>query len=32
MTTDAQQGYRDTVAASLKDPGTFWGEAAGLID
>ncbi|WP_010147659.1 acetate--CoA ligase [Serinicoccus profundi] len=27
-----QQAYRETVAESLTDPWTFWGEAAGLID
>ncbi len=32
MSTDAQQSYRDTVAASVADPAGFWGEAAGLVD
>lgn len=32
MSTDAQQSYRETVAQSLADPSTFWGEAAGLVD
>lgn len=32
MSNDAQQGYRDTVAASLTDPEGFWGEAARLVD
>jgi propionyl-CoA synthetase len=32
MSNDAQQSYRDTVAASLADPTAFWGEAAGLVD
>ncbi|GAA1168747.1 propionyl-CoA synthetase [Ornithinimicrobium humiphilum] len=32
MSTDAQQSYRDTVAASLADPASFWGEAARLVD
>jgi propionyl-CoA synthetase len=32
MSNDAQQSYRDTVAASLADPAGFWGEAARLVD
>ncbi|MFK5583683.1 propionyl-CoA synthetase [Serinicoccus sp. LYQ131] len=28
----ARTSYRETVEASLRDPGAFWGEAAGLID
>ncbi len=32
MSNDAQQSYRDTVAASLTDPEGFWGEAARLVD
>jgi propionyl-CoA synthetase len=32
MDTDAQQRYRDTLAAALADPDSFWGEAAELID
>ncbi|GGK62350.1 propionyl-CoA synthetase [Ornithinimicrobium pekingense] len=32
MSNDAQQSYRDTVAASIADPAGFWGEAAGLVD
>ncbi|OLT20987.1 propionyl-CoA synthetase [Ornithinimicrobium sp. CNJ-824] len=32
MDNDARQSYREMVAASIADPETFWGEAAGLID